>query len=280
MEQITEWRDLSLRTLNEMGESIASALPSILGVIMVLVVGWLLIRMILYVLRKTLKFIKVDRLNNTLNGMDLIKDSEYRFDIGKTLLWFVKWILYLVIFIIAADIMGWEIVSREIGNLLRYLPQLLSAVAIFMIGLYIAGFIRKAIAGLFDSLDLAGSRLVSNLVFYIIAVILSVTALDQAGIDTTIITNNITVILGAFLLSVALALGLGSTRIVADILRTYYTRRNFEPGNRVRIGDTEGVVLGVDNMSMTLQTKTGRIIFPIREVADSRVEVLVPPEEI
>jgi len=34
------------------------------------------------------------------------------------------------------------------------------------------------------------------MVFYVIAIIITVTALNQAGIDTDIITNNLTIILG------------------------------------------------------------------------------------
>ena len=42
--------------------------------------------------------------------------------------------------------MSWEIVSKEIGNLLRYLPRLFSALALFMVGIYIAKFVKNAIS--------------------------------------------------------------------------------------------------------------------------------------
>ena len=61
------------------------------------------------------------------------------------------------------------------------------------------------------------------LLFFIILIFTSVTALNQAGIDTAIITSNITLILGALLLAFAIAFGIGANRIVTDLLKTFYT---------------------------------------------------------
>ena len=187
---------------------------------------------------------------------------------------FAKWILFLAFLIAAADVMNWEILSREISNLLGYLPKLLSAIAIFMVGMYIAKFVRTAIDGFYNSFDLAGGKIISNLAFYIIAIIISITALNQAGIDTTVITNNVTIILGAFLLAIAIGFGLGAKKLIGDILLTFYTRRNYEVGDKVNIAGREGVVKAIDNISMILENEKGKIIIPIKEVSESQAEVL------
>ena len=180
--------------------------------------------------------------------------------------------------IIAADIMAWDFVSKEIGNLLRYLPRLFSAIALFMIGIYIASFVKNAIRGFYESLNLSGSKIISNLVFYIIAIIITVTALDQAGIDTTVITNNITIILGAFLLAISIAFGLGSKDVVKEILLTFYTRKNYDLGDTVKINNVEGSIEAIDNISMTITTATGKTIIPIKEVVESQVEIISKKE--
>jgi hypothetical protein len=41
--------------------------------------------------------------------------------------------------------------------------------------------------------------MISSVAFYGIAILVTITALNQAGVDTTIVTNNVTIILGAFL---------------------------------------------------------------------------------
>ncbi|MEM9077923.1 MAG: mechanosensitive ion channel domain-containing protein [Bacteroidota bacterium] len=273
METINEWKDLTFNSLITMGRDIASALPKIIGALIILLIGWIVTKIILFVLGKILKLAKVDALSEKINEMNLFGKGDFKFDIAKIILGFVKWLLLLVFLIVAADILSWEIISTEIGNLLRYLPRLFSALALMMIGLYVGNFVKTTVKRLFDSLEFSGSNVVSNLLFYIIVIFISITALNQAGIDTTIITNNITMILGAFLLAFALGLGLGSRDIITDLLRSFYTRRTYAVGDKIVIGEHSGTVEAIENNSLTLVTKSGRYVIPIKDVASAKVEI-------
>ena len=124
-----------------MGRDIASALPKIIGALIILVIGWLVTKIVLFVLGKVLKLAKMDKLSDKINEMDLFGKGGFKLDIIKIVLGFVKWLLLLVFLIVAADILSWEIISTEIGNLLRYLPRLFSALALMMIGLYVGNFV-------------------------------------------------------------------------------------------------------------------------------------------
>ncbi|MEM9363827.1 MAG: mechanosensitive ion channel domain-containing protein [Bacteroidota bacterium] len=273
METINEWKDLTFNSLITMGRDIASALPKIIGALIILLIGWIVTKIILFVLGKILKLAKVDTLSEKINEMNLFGKGDFKFDIAKIILGFVKWLLLLVFLIVAADILSWEIISTEIGNLLRYLPRLFSALALMMIGLYVGNFVKTTVKKLFDSLEFSGSNVVSNLLFYIIVIFISITALNQAGIDTTIITNNITMILGAFLLAFALGLGLGSRDIITDLLRSFYTRRTYAVGDKIVIGEHMGTVEAIENNSLTLVTKSGKYVIPIKDVTSAKVEI-------
>jgi cytochrome c oxidase subunit IV len=80
--------------------------------------------------------------------MNLFGKSNFKINISEIVVGFVRWILILVFMIIAADVMQWSIISVEISNLC-YLPLLFS-ITLFMIGIYVANFVRKAIYGLFS----------------------------------------------------------------------------------------------------------------------------------
>ncbi|MEL7270440.1 MAG: mechanosensitive ion channel domain-containing protein [Bacteroidota bacterium] len=273
METINEWKELTFNSLITMGRDVASALPKIIGALIILVIGWLVTKIVLFVLGKVLKLAKMDRLSDKINEMDLFGKGGFKLDIIKIVLGFVKWLLLLVFLIVAADILSWEIISTEIGNLLRYLPRLFSALALMMIGLYVGNFVKNTVKKLFESLEFSGSNVVSNLLFYIIVIFISITALNQAGIDTTIITNNITMILGAFLLAFAIGVGLGSRDIITDLLRSFYTRRTYAVGDKVVIGDLAGSIEAIENNSVTLVTKSGKYVIPIKDVTSTKVEV-------
>ena len=274
METINEWTDLTVESLKTMGTDIASTLPNIVGAIVVLILGWLITKIVAFLLNKVLRLAKIDRLTDKINESDLFGKTDIKFKVSKVIVSFVKWMLFLVFLIVAADVMNWQIVSTEIGNLVRYLPRLFSAMALFLIGLYIATFIKKAISGLFESFEFSGAKIISSLVFYVIVVFITITALNQAGVDTTIITTNVTLILGALLLAVAIGLGLGSKEVIRDLLRTFYSRKNYVVGDRIRIKGIEGTVEAIDNISMTLKTTDGKTIIPIKEVVENKVDIV------
>lgn len=273
METINQWKNLTFDTLSNIIKDIASALPGLFGAFVVLIFGWLFIKITRFILKKVFRLAKFDSLSEKINEAKLFGDSKLRIDISEILLGFVKWLLWLVFIIVAADVMQLNVISEEIANLLRYLPILLSAMVIFMIGLYAARLIKKALTSVFDSMGVSGSKIISSIVFYIIAIFVTITALNQARIDTSIITNNITMILGAFLLAAALGFGLGSREVIRDVLRTFYTRKNYTVGDTISIGETKGTIESIDNISMTLNTSEGKLVIPIKELVENRVQI-------
>ncbi|NJB70734.1 small-conductance mechanosensitive channel [Saonia flava] len=273
METVNEWKNLTFETLSSILKDIASALPGILGAIIILIFGWIVNKIVKFVLKKIFKLIKIDRVSEKINEAKLFGDSNIKIEISKILLGFVKLLLWLVFIIVAADIMHLQVISNEIANLLRYLPVLLTAVIIFMGGMYVAKLIKKALVSVFESVGFGGSKIVGNVVFYIIGIFVTITALNQAGIDTTIITSNFTIILGAFLFAIALGFGLGSRDIISDLLRTFYTRKNYAIGDKIELNDLKGTIEAIDNACLTLKTKDGKIVVPIKEISENRVKI-------
>lgn len=273
METITNWKELTFASLTEIMTNIMAALPNLIGAMLILILGWIITRIVIFVLRKVLRVAKLDKLTQVINEKKLFGKADLNFNVVNVIVGFVKWIMYLVFLIVACDIMNWELVSKGIGDLLLYLPTLFSAIALFMIGLYIANFIKKAINGLFESFDLNGSKVIGTLVFYIIVIIITVTALNQAGINTDLITSNLTIVLGAFLASMAIAFGFGSKEVIGDLLKSFYTRKNYEIGQKIKFKNVSGTIESIDNITMILKTEKGKIVLPIKDVVESQVEI-------
>jgi len=266
MEKINEYKEIILDGLMTTGMTVGKAL-------LILLFGWLLIKIVLIVLKKALKFIKIDKLGEKINEIELVEGKPLNINITKVILSFVKWSMLLLLIIVVSEMLSLTIISEELGNLIHYLPQLISALVIFMIGLFIANLAKNAIKTLFKSLEISGAKIISQLVFMILLAIITITALNQAGIDTEIITSNLTLIFGAFLASFALALGLGARGVVSDLLRTFYTRRTYELGQRIKFKKVEGEIIAIDDISMTLKTSNGKLVIPVKDIVESQVEI-------
>jgi len=265
---------LATESLTSIIQDIVSALPGIIGAIIVLLLAWLIIKITAFILRKILRIARIDTVSEKINKAKLFgENSTVKVDVSKILLGFVKGILWITFIIVAAEIMGLTAISSEISNLLRYLPILLSALVIFMIGMFAAKLVRKALLGIFDSMGIGGSKIVSGIVYYLIIIFVLITALNQAGINTEIITSNITLIIGAFLLAFAIGLGLGSRDIVADLLTTFYARKTYTIGDAIKTKKIEGTIEAIDGISVTVKTKTARLVIPIKDLVQNKVEI-------
>lgn len=249
-------------------------LPQLLKGLAFLIIGWLFIKFVLYIIKKALGLTNIDTLPEKLNVDEIFGNSSLKIQPTKIIITSIKWILIFIFIIVASELLGLKMVSEQLGNLIAYLPKLISALLIFAVGIYIANMIKKTISGMFSSLELSGGNLVGNIIFYIIAVIVSVTALNQAGINTDLITNNLSIIFASILAAFTLSFGLGSRDIIKRLLFGYYTRKNLQVGDKIKTEKFEGIIESIDNISVILRTKEKTTIIPIQEIVDNNIEVL------
>ncbi|OUR91154.1 hypothetical protein A9Q87_11840 [Flavobacteriales bacterium 34_180_T64] len=273
MEKISEWNIAIKKSLSSMTDELAGVIPNLLGAIAIIILGWLVTKIVVGIIKKALKLAKADKLDDKINDIELFGDKKLNFNIIKIVSKFVKWILYIMIVIIVADVLNLTMISEEIRNILRYLPQLFSALVIFTLGLLLANVVKKGIKSFFESMELSGAKMISQAVFFLLIIFISITALNQAGVDTEIITSNITMIMASFLLAFSIAFGLGAREVVGDLLRTFYARKTYEIGQKIEFQNTVYEVEAVDNISVILKNEQGRLVVPIKDIVESQIKI-------
>jgi len=273
MEKVTEFKDIAMQSLTSMWLEITKIFPNIIGALIVLILGWFITKIIVRITKKLLKLAKANKLDDKLNEIEIIEGKALNFNTIKVVSKFVKWLMYIMLMIMASDILGLKIISTQISELLGYLPQLFSALVIFILGLLFASIVKKGLKSLFESMDLSGGKMLSQVVFFLLLTFISVTALNQAGIDTQIITDNINMIIGAFLLAFAIAFGLGARDVVGKLLQTFYARKTFEVGREIIFNERTYKIEAVENVSVLLKNKEGILIVPISEIVESQVHM-------
>lgn len=274
MEYFNQWTEVIGSSLTALGEKLMNVLPNIIGAILLLIVGWIIAKLVSLAVKKLLQTIRFDTLGAKILERSELDPELFSVKPSVVVAKFVYWILLLLFFISASDTLGLAVVSESIGNLISYLPQLFSALIVFVIGLYIAGFVRNFLKTAFDSFGLSAGNFLSEIAFYIILIIIGTTALDQAGIDTAIITANISIIFGGILLAFAIAFGYSSRDIFANILSSFYVRNNFKEGQRIQIDGIEGEIVQIDNIQTVVKMSEGELIMPTRRLTTETIKRL------
>ena len=120
---------------------IASSVPKILGAIAAIIIALLVIKLLVGILRKALKVVKADKLDDKLNQIELFGDKKININVIDILTKVLKWLLYVLLIFVITDILELTMVSEGLKGLLGYLPKLFTALAIFILGLLFANFV-------------------------------------------------------------------------------------------------------------------------------------------
>lgn len=259
---------------NIMWHKIFEALPGILIALLIMVIGVLVARSLSYLVYKAVQLSRFEKFTSKALGRDVSQKNETGWTLALVIKKTIYWTVILLFAVFASETLGWEVVTQEISNLIAYLPRLFSALIIFIIGLYMAGFVRKAINTGITSVGVQASGLISTIAYYVIMVLVSITSLNQAGIDTGAITSNFVIIIGSVFLAFALAFGLGAKDVLGNILAGLYTKRNFHVGQKIRIENMEGTIERMDSVNFMLRTEKGRISIPIKKLMEEKVEIM------
>ena len=255
-------------------EDLVDSLPTVAGFIGFIIISWLFIKLFLYIVKKALSKTKIDEWSEKLSETEIFGNTTINIVLTKVILGILKWFLILIFVMAGAGIFKLTAVSDGISSFFAYLPRLLTALGIFVAGAYVGTIVKKAILAMFKSLEISGGNLVGNIAFYLIVIFLSITALDQAGIDTSVIKSNLTLMIGSILLAFTIAFGLGAKDAVTRLLFGYYSRKNIAIGQKVKIEDIEGVIESMDNICVVIITPNGKVVLPIKDMVDSKVEIL------
>lgn len=266
MDNLYSWelpKDL-LASLYELGLKFLAALGFVL-------LAWASVKIILFVVRKSLRLLKA---NAKFGQLQKLMNLPFAIDFEKVVLGFVKWCLILVLVTMGSDILGFTVISAEIGKVIQYIPKLVSALAILLVGFYLATLVKRTLTNILKSFNMGGSRILGNLSYVAILTLFIILAANQAGINTDIVTANLLMVVGAFIAAFALATGLGSRDIVLRLILGFYSRKNLAIGSTVVIDGFQGTITAIDNICMTIENDQKKIVYPIKLIANKKVEIL------
>lgn len=274
MEELTDSKDLFVELFNTFGVKFMSALPSVLGALGLVLFGWFIAKLAGKAITKFAEKMKVNALAEKAEVNGFLETANITSTPAQILGKIMKWLILLITGLMVADTLNLNILSQEIGNLIGYLPKLFLALIFFIVGTYIAGFVRDFIRAATSSLGISTGRMVSSFVYYLLLIMVTLTALRQGGMDTTIITSNLFLIMGAILLAGAISYGFASREVLENILATFYSRKTFQIGQVIEVDGEEGEIVAVSTINVTLKKENGdMVVIPSQMLIKNKVKI-------
>ncbi len=274
MEQF--FADLKNGILVDLLGKMSAFVPRVAMSIVVLLIGWLIAKTASKLLNKVLISLKVDDLGKRLNEVEFMQENKMQVRISRIICSALYYLLMMIFLIAATDVLGVQVISKFVGNILDYFPKLLSAVAIVLIGVFLSDMISKVVRTACESLGIPSARIISTVVFYLLFVTILVSALSQAEIETGLLANNITVLLAGGAFAFAIGYGLASRDLASNYLASFYNKNKVRVGDEIVMEGVRGKVVLIDTNSLVVQTNDSAIIFPLSKLTTQKVEIIYP----
>ena len=241
---------------------IVSYLPSIVNGLLVLLVGYLVARAVRWLLRVSLRHLGIDPVAERSGVVTGLRRLGIRLIPSMLIAQIVFAFLLLTFMITAARLMQLEAVAVLLERLLAFLPNLIAALIVFLLGSNVARLAGLFVAGAAAGAGLNYARSLGRLIELLLSLFVVIIGLGVLGIDVGLLVTAIILVIAAFGLALGLGLGLGARAIVYQILAGYYVRQRFRLGQTLRIGDVSGELSGIGSVSSVLDTANGALVMP------------------
>lgn len=273
----------------DMWYTVVNYIPNVLGAILLLIVAWLVATIVKAIFTKGLK--KVGALRAMVKGhmAHNLEDANNKLNsIGK--------IFYYLVFILflpsVLDQLNMDVVAAPISNMmdkiLAFLPNLLMAIVILLLGYFVAKFVKNLVAMILSTFNIdkwfnkltnkSGNpekmspenkntlaNVLANVVFILILIPIVTVALETLGIDsitrpvTAMLNQVLNMIPNIFVAVILILVGVVLARFIGDLLTSLL----------------KGT--GIDNVSKYLNTKpkAGLPAFNLAAIIGKTVQVLI-----
>ncbi len=253
----------------------SALIPKLLSAIVLIVLGRILAKTISVVLKRILEAIKIDKMTEKLQEVDLFSKSGMEVKASAILSQLIYYIIFLIFATAASDALGLAIVSQQITAIINLIPKIITAGILFAGGTILANIIKKVLETAFRSLNIPSGKIMAGVVFYFLLITISITALEQTGLNTAFLTQNLQILLIGIIIAFAVGFGFSSRDLLKNMLASSYAKKIFGVGQIVKIGEYKGTIVSVDRNSVTilLDQSGHKVIVPQHEIINSKVEV-------
>ena len=258
--------------LTELVKGFASFIPNFLGAMIVLIIGYIVARIFKRILKTVLEKAKVDVLGEKLNKIEIVEKANMKIVLSDIFSKLIYYILMLFVWVAATDVLGMEAISKLVTDIFNFIPNLIVAFIILIMGILLADIIRKAVITACDSLGIPSSKLIASLVFYFIFINIVISAQSQAKINVEFLSQNISLVIGGAVLAFSIGYGLASKDILANFLASFYGKGLFEIGEKIKIDDEEGEIVAIDRANITILSSGKKVIIPFSKTINHKIE--------
>jgi small-conductance mechanosensitive channel len=257
--------------LDEAGNQLGGFIPRLGGALLLLLVGIVVARVFARLLRRGLRMAGLDSTSERWGVADVLERAGLGRSLSHVIAVAVRISLTVVVVFAALSLLGLQFLSQSLNEGVLFLPKVLAALALVLIGVVLAAFVRDRVDRTATQWDLPIP--VGPVAQGAILAIFIITAAAQLTISTALLMVLVAILLAAVATPFALAFGLGGRDVARSLSAGRYVRAAFDEGQVIRVDDIRGRVERIEPSATVLRTDTETIRVPNHVLIDRTVVI-------
>jgi hypothetical protein len=216
MKQILD--DVIRKTLSGFEERLAAFGPSLLAMLVILAVGLAAAAAVRVLFGGLLPRLGFDRFATRAGLAEILGRGGIRKPPSAVLAAVLAWGVLAVFVLLGIGALNLNIAMDLVSRAFAYLPQLLIAAALLVLGALLSAFVRRSVLIGAVNAGLPSARLLAGAAHSTLMILFGAMALEHLGVGRQVLLISFTIVFGGLVLALALAFGLGGRHLARELL--------------------------------------------------------------
>ena len=195
--EFMDWEAILIEPTRTILNQIGTFLSSLVGVILILIIGWLIAKVIKGAITKLLKIIKVDTISERIKVDEFLAKGGIKYSLSELIGVICYWLVLLIALVIAVNTVGLVIAADLLNRIVLYIPNVIAGIFILVLGMFVATFLGSVVQTIAINAGIAQSKLLGKIVEIIVIIFAIAITLEQLNIGTTVVGLAINIILAS-----------------------------------------------------------------------------------
>jgi len=199
-------------------------LPAFIGAVLLLVVGWWVASVLAKLVYRVLIAVGLERAVVHSGFGHFLQTAGTTWNTSLIVAEISKWFIRLIFLQAAANILGMPQVTQILNQIILYLPNVIVALVILVVGAMLARFLSHAVQGSVAEMNMENPALFALITRYAVLGFAIIAAINQLGIAQVVVNTLLIGLVSSVSLAVGLSFGLGGKNVASQITESWYTK--------------------------------------------------------
>ena len=204
-----DFLDLILEPLNELFTKFRDFLPNFLAMLVILVIGIFLALIVKRFLVKFLSAVNFDTWSDRMGFTKIMRKGDLWSKPSSILGAIVFWVLIIVTLMSSLNALQISAIDNLVGQFFSYVPRILSAAVILIVGYLITGFVSRATLIAAANSGFHYARILAKATHTLLIVLILAMVMEQLHIAPSIVLAAFSIIFGGIVIALSIAFGVG-----------------------------------------------------------------------